>query len=596
MRPRLPQSILLCLVWMLSTFAASAQEVSVAAKVSDTTTEVGEPVQFQIEVSGATSGVEPADVKVDGMEVQYAGPQSSRSIQITNGRMTSEMKTIFSYQLTPTREGQFTIPAQFLVVDGRPYKTQPIVLKVQKGDDPGNPQGNGERAFAEIVTDKHTAYVGETFPVELNLYIDRSARVGDMNMPTLGEGSYTAPKFPQPRQTIKQRNGRDYTVYTFQTTVTPTKGGKLTLGPSEITFIAQMPLPGNRQAQRRRRNDPFGMLDDFLNFGTNLGQVAKYTVKAAGFDIEVKTPPTEGRPKGFSGAIGQFEFEAEGSPAQVKIGEPVNMKLTVSGEGSFDRMKAPVMEDPTGWKAYDASEQFISGDEKKNAGSKVFTIPVVPEEKQQWMPRYQFSYFDPVKEQYVTLRARPEPLVVIGEPMVAPTPTPEVKTAASPQTPPPGGGKSGLAGLQYEEGPRATFAPVHRRTGFWVANGALGMVVFGSLARRWLRRSPTATRQAGLRRERDELWSKVRARQDNFYEQAVRLAQVQTALVKGGDAASIDAGVARQAAKNEEVAAGIAAIFETRGERLYAGAGTVPAEVSAEEQERVIQILKEFCQ
>ncbi len=596
MRPRDLRPILFCLAWLATTLAALAQEISVTARISDSTTEVGEPVQFEIEVSGATGDVEPADVKVDGMDVQYAGPQSSRNFQIMNGRMTSEVKTIFTYQLTPTREGQFTIPGQFLVVDGRPYKTQPIALKVQKGDVAGA-QDQGERYFAEIVADKRKAYVGETFPVELRFYVDRAVRMGDMNMPSLGEGSYTAPKFPQPKQTVENRNGRQFTVYAFNTTVTPTKAGKLTLGPSEVTFVAQMPLPGNRQAQRQRRNDPFGMLDDFFNLrGNNFGPVAKYTAKAETVEIEVKTLPTDGRPKGFSGAIGQFEFEAEGSPSQVKIGEPVNMKLTVSGEGSFDRMKPPVMEDSTGWKAYDATEKFFGGNNRKNSGSKIFEIPVVPEEKQQWMPRYQFSYFDPVKEQYVTLRAKPEPLVVIGEPVVAPAPTPEANPANSAvPTPAPGAKAAGLAGLRYEEGARGTFTPVHRQTGFWIANAAAGLVVLGSLAGRGLRRSPAAARKAALRRERDDLWSKVRASGDNFYEHAVRLAQVQTALVNGADPASVDAGTARRAAKSEEIAAGIAAIFDAHGERLYAGSGTVRAEVSAAERERAIQTLQEFC-
>jgi hypothetical protein len=596
MRPRFLRSILLCLAWLMSTVVALAQEVSVTARIGERTTEVNEPVQFEIEVSGATGNVDPPDVKVDGLEIQYAGPSSSRNIQIINGRMTSEIKTTFMYQIMPKREGDFTIPGQMLVVDGRPYKTQPIALKVQKGGDSGTEQGNGQRAFAEIVADKRTAYVGETFPVEVRFYVDRAVRMGEMNMPSLGEGSFTAQKFPQPQQTIENRNGRDYTVYIFRTAVAPTKTGKLTLGPTDITFLAQMPLPGG-QARRQRRNSPFGMLDDLFNMRDSFGQVARYTVKAETLEIDVKTLPTEGRPKGFSGAIGHFEFEAEGSPSQVKLGEPVTMKLTVSGEGSFDRMKAPTMEDPTGWKAYDATEKFIAGNDQKNTGSKIFEIPVVPEEKQQWMPRYQFSYFDPVKEQYVTLRAKPEPLVVIGEPVVAPPPTPEVKSApGAPPTPAPAAKATGLAGLSYEEGARGTFAPVHRRAGFWIANGAAGLVAFSLLAGRWLRRNPAAVRTATLRRERDELWAKVRAGGDDFYEHAVRLVQVQTALVRGGDAASVDAADARRAVKgDEELTAGIAAIFDERGERLYAGSGAVRAEVSAAERERVLKTLAQFC-
>lgn len=598
MRARISQLVTLC-VWLASAALAVSADVAVSARLSHRTAEVGETVQLEVEVDGAQSDVEPPEIKVDGLEVRYAGPSTSQNIQVVNGRVTTERKTTHIYRVVASREGDFTIPPLWLVVDGRPYKTEPIALKVEKARE----SSNGEvqtRAFAEVEVTKKSAYVGEVLPVEVRFYLDSEVGFdGEMNVPSLGENGFTAQKFPQPQQQMETRNGRQYRTIIFQTAVTPTKAGKLTLGPCEIPFVAQMPLSSEDQGRTRRRNDPFNMLfDDFFGARRRMSPPQRYVAKAAAVEIDVKPLPTEGRPKDFSGAVGRFQFEAEGAPAQVKLGEPVTMKLTVTGEGNFDRVQAPTMEDPRGWKAYDASEKFAPGNAMKTTGTKVFEIPVIPEDKQEWMPRFQFSYFDPGKGEYVTLRAKPERLVVIGEPLVAPAPTPAAKQTMPTAEPTPATSSAGkgLAGLSYEEGTRGTFAPVCRRPAFWIANGVAGLVVFGLLAGRWLRRDAPQVRAATLRRERDDLWRSVRAGGADFYDRAAKLVQVQTALVSGAEAGSVDAGVAQQTVvMDEETAAGIAAIFEARAERVYAGKGATMTEVSAAERERVIKTLERFC-
>jgi len=573
-------------------------EVSVSARLSHRSTEVGSPVQLEVEVKGASSEVEPPEVKVDGLEVNYVGPSSSQRVEFVNGRVSTERSTTHVFRVVPQRAGELTVPPLWLVVDGRPYKTEPVVLKVDKAREPAA-AGSGEaRAFAEIVVRKKAAYVGEVLPVEVRFYLDMEAGFdGDMNVPSLGENGFTAQKFPQPQQQLETRGGREYRVIIFRTAVTPTKAGKLMLGPSEIPFVAQMPAADAQEARGRRRNDPFGMLfDDFFS-GRRRNPAARYVAKAAGVEIEVKPLPAEGRPKSFSGAVGNFQFAAEGSPAQVKMGEPVTMKLTVTGEGSFDRVQAPAIDDARGWKSYDPSEKFAPGDELKMSGTKVFEILVIPEEKHEWMPRFEFSYFDPVKAEYVTLRSRPEPLVVIGEPLATPAPAPAVSSSAS-ATPTPVSAKRTMeiAGIHYEQGRRGTFAPIHRRSGFWIANGAAGLLALSLLTSRRWRRDAALVRVRMLRSERDELWRAIRGGRGEFFDRAARLVQVQTALVSGAEPAAVDASAAAKELRLEESAArDVAAIFDARAERVYAGDASASGSVPASERERFIAVLERLC-
>jgi hypothetical protein len=55
-------------------------------------------------------------------------------------------------------------------------------------------------------------------------------------------------------------------------------------------------------------------------------------------DAESVLPlPSANRPVDFSGALGQFTIAAEASPDHVTAGDPITLRLTVTGEGNFDR-------------------------------------------------------------------------------------------------------------------------------------------------------------------------------------------------------------------------------------------------------------------
>ena len=59
-------------------------------------------------------------------------------------------------------------------------------------------------------------------------------------------------------------------------------------------------------------------------------------MRSGEIEIEVKPLPA-GAPKGFGGAVGQFEMRAEAIPGKVKAGDPVAVKVVVQGAGKFAR-------------------------------------------------------------------------------------------------------------------------------------------------------------------------------------------------------------------------------------------------------------------
>jgi hypothetical protein len=315
----------------------------------------------------------------------------------------------------------------------------------------------------------------------------------------------------------------------------------------------------------------------------------------------VKPLPVPGRPADFAGAVGNFEISADGSPSRVKMGDPVTMKIKVSGQGNFDRVTAPVLKDSNGWRSYPASSTFVAEDELSMKGTKTFEMAVIPEAPKTEMPVFEFSYFDPLAGKYVTRTSQPQALLVEGV-MATPVPIPSSVTSSSatptpeakPATP------TDILGLRYDAGAaRHSFAPIYLRRQFILAQGVPLIALLGFLAwRLWPRADLTAHRLTELRRERSALLEKLRDKEiahTDFFDGAARVVQIETALATGGDTAGVDAPAARSSAElSESTAEVIDEIFKTRAEALYAGGGGGGGQVSGAKRERVLAALTDF--
>jgi len=315
----------------------------------------------------------------------------------------------------------------------------------------------------------------------------------------------------------------------------------------------------------------------------------------------VKPLPQAGKPTDFSGAVGNFQLATEGSPKQVKIGDPITMKMRVSGRGNFDRMTAPVLADAAGWRTYPPSSTFKADDQLNYSGTKTFEVAVVPEAKKTAMPVFHFSYFDPLSEKYVTLNSETAALTVEGN--APPVPSTAALAPDSPAaTPKPAAVErrpDDILGLRYERDEPQGFAPLYEQREFWYAQGGVAVVLLGFAGFKARRRPDAAVRhRAALRQEKEAFWRRLRRGEMgyvDFFDAAARIAQIDTALVTGRPLASIDAATIRASAQLDEAAAGtIEDIFNARAELHYAGGGSGNGRVSAAERERVIGALRQL--
>src|ERR1700746_2474016 len=403
-----------------------ADSPSVPAVLRNSETAVGETVELQIKVTGPGDASPPEEISIDGLEIHSTG--QSRQFEIHNFSTSSSVT--YNYTILPLRAGRFTIPPQTVRAGGSLLRTPALTLNV--ADAPGRPsvaqpsrgtQSQSVRAsdlvFAELVVPKKTAYVGEIVPVQIRMGFDPRVRPRLIEPPEITGEGFTAQKLQESGQTSETINGRPYDVVTYKTAIAAARAGKFELGP--VKAKAQVLVPRARSAPRARSRSPFDLfdLDDpfsdpfFSNPFAQMGERREVEIKSDPVALEVKPLPSNAPPS-FSGAIGNFVMTTDANPKSVQVGDPITVTTAISGRGNFDRVNAPVIEDERGWHKYPPSSKFKQDDEVGISGTKTFETVLAPNENKKTMPVLAFSYFDPAKDQYVTLRSEPIAITVQG--------------------------------------------------------------------------------------------------------------------------------------------------------------------------------------
>src|SRR6184192_4190712 len=237
--------------------------------------------------------------------------------------------------------------------------------------------------------------------------------------PEISGQGFTAEKLQESGQTSENINDRPYDVVTYKSAIAAARAGKFELGP--VKAKAQVIVPRARSVPRSRGRSPFDLfdLDDpfsdpfFSNPFAQMGERREVEIKSDPVALEVKPLPRNA-PLSFSGAIGNFAMTTDAKPKSVQVGDPITVTTAIAGRGNFDRVNAPFIEDERGWHKYPPSSKFKQDDEVGLSGTKTFETVLSPNEKKQSLPLLAFSYFDPVKEQYVTLRSEAMPITVQG--------------------------------------------------------------------------------------------------------------------------------------------------------------------------------------
>ena len=177
-----------------------------------------------------------------------------------------------------------------------------------------------------------------------------------------------------------------------------------------------------KAAQRRDLFGDASFADSFFDdfFGNSVEKQVTLTSEPAA--VSTRPLPSANRPADFSGALGQFTLTAEATPDHVTAGDPITLRLTVTGRGNFDRVSSGLLPTSRDWKSYKPVARFAPADSIGSEGTKTFEQAVVPLQAGHFkIPPLSFSYFDPETAKYVTRTTAPLAIDVapVANPSVA---------------------------------------------------------------------------------------------------------------------------------------------------------------------------------
>lgn len=405
----------------LAAFTAEAKDIKFEVSIDKTQVAIGTAAQLGLSFYGTQSIPAPDLGNIDGLEVRYMGP--STMMTVLNGQVSSSITHMYS--VLPLRLGKFQLGPFAFTFKGDNYKsnmvmlevteTKPIVPKaVQKLDEAMPTDVDiSDRVYLTLESSKQVAYVNELIPITVKLYVNRM-NVSDIQLPTFAQESFSKIEFKEPRQYRENINGSIYDVLEFSTSMFGTKPGDYKLGPAKIKANVVV----RRRTARRSSGDPFS--EDFTGdsfFDDFFTRYERHPVELKSQDVQISVLPlpSQNRPAGFSGAVGDYQFIYGASPTKIKAGDPVTLKMEINGTGNLNTVLMPKMGSTDGFKIYEP--QVKTGEHSKS-----FTQVLIPEsEKAVEIPKAEFSFFDPVKKDYVTITRGPLSLQVEKPKEEAPT-------------------------------------------------------------------------------------------------------------------------------------------------------------------------------
>ena len=389
-----PAKILSSAAALAFAFALSARAIDVTFDVQPRLLNLGETAQATLVFRGARTAPNIEFPAIPGLQITGTGQQMQFG---TGGSQVS-----LTYNLFPQKPGTHTIGPYELDFNGEKIQIPEVSIEVRA---PGGNSGSAtnEMIFARVTLPEKPPYIHQVFDVVLGIYsLPGVELTRDVNL--LGgfpESGFVIGNFEELQMVREDVGGQFYNLRRFRA-----KARALTAGTFDIRPALRVGVVDPNQRQQRR--DPFGFFDPFGG-----PAATPVTLPVPPAHLAIRAIPDEGRPAGFAGAVGQFDFAMDVRPRELKVGEPITVTLRLQGSGNISAALPPSYRDADLFKAYEARQVGDTPDPVAEGGAKTFEQVVIPRsDALKELPALEFSFFDPAAAQYRTVSAGPFPLAV----------------------------------------------------------------------------------------------------------------------------------------------------------------------------------------
>ena len=403
--------ISLTALFVLAIFSASAAEKVTFEANSPLTVAVGEPFRVEFALNAMPDDGTFKAPAFEGFDV-IAGPAEARgqSIQIVNNAMTRVINYTITYVLLPQQEGNFTIGAASVRVGKSQYKTKALPIEVveETPESSGGQQAvqGGQSAddvqqvskddiLLRMILSRTTAFKGEPIRATLKLYYRVNLR-GDNGSKFPSFNGFWAQEIEQDAQPQRERyNGKVYeTLVAKEYLLYPQQAGTLVIEPAELNVVAQVLVQSANP-------------DPFFGGGHEVYDVRR-SLRTAPVKVTVRDLPA-GAPASFSGAVGKFTMASDVPSTELAANSAATYTIKISGTGNLSFVQAPKLTLPSSFEQYNVkTTESINASAAGISGYRQFEYPFIARAEGTYdVEPVEFSYFDPARMQYMTLRSRP---------------------------------------------------------------------------------------------------------------------------------------------------------------------------------------------
>ena len=380
-------------ILLLNTSLIIAQ-VNFEAKVSKNKLGLNERLRIDFEMNENGDNFTPPNF--DNFQI-IGGPNQSIKTSYVNGEQ-SFSKT-YSYFLKPQKKGRIVIYQASVTIDGEEYKSLPVEVNVTdsvKGANSNSDEDYFDDENIELIASvsKREPYINEPITIVYKLYYKSPINVSDAReseSPKYKDFWSQIIKIPQLKVERTNYKGQAYNVVQWRKVVLyPQKAGNLQISPLSLNLV--LDFPTNRR--------------DF--FGNIIYDQASKIITTGSKTITVRELPDSGKPKNFTGAVGNFEFDIILNKNSLKASESFQANVKVTGEGNLKLFDLPEIMVP-------ASMELYEPERKENVKTNLSGMSGIVENIYTIVPKYQgkfpiqeveFSYFDPKERRYKTIKSQ----------------------------------------------------------------------------------------------------------------------------------------------------------------------------------------------
>ena len=359
---------------------------------------LGDTATLSLKFDGGQPQGTPQLPQIPGLQISYMGPESA--FRFDNGQTSSSIT--HNFVVKPTQVGDFTIPGLTVKFGNETLTSQPVAFKVTRpaAPTPGTEAEQQSLALLRIVLPKKEIFAGETIVIEQQLLVRAGAQnVANLELPPLQLEGCTSAKLVQGQKRQTVVGSTAFTIFPLFVPVTALKTGPIKVGPVDGNVVVIT------ASQQRDNFDPFGMF--------NRGIQQRVALSAPEQTLTVLPLPEAGKPASFTGAVGAYKMEFSAGPPNVAVGDPITIRVQISGRGALDAFTLP---DQPAWKEFKTYPPTVKTEttgELGLDGTKSFEQIVVPQNAEiKELPAFDFAFFNPETRRYETLHQAALPIIV----------------------------------------------------------------------------------------------------------------------------------------------------------------------------------------